>query len=81
MTTNQNNDINNPGEPGSVQRLIYESARCMTPSDYERFARLADHVLGNLWKRGEYDTTISLLVNGLAAMAEQTVRLQKARAV
>jgi len=51
----------------------------MNAADYERFARLADHVLGNLWKRGEHDTERSLLVNGLAAMAERVVALQAAK--
>ena len=64
--------INDPGKPGTIQRLIYDIPRARTSDDWRLVHKLAGEVLeqeSNLCG----DTTLTLLLNALCT-ATQKVR-------
>jgi hypothetical protein len=70
-------DINNPGEPGSLQRICFQAARISTLEEWVDLNNAIHAYHEWLGSEGLYDTRISLLLNALGVAVEEVVELRK----
>jgi len=73
MDTSKKADINDMGEAGTLQRLVYMAARVGYGYTWEQVNELAQELLGNA-QRTCPDTQGSLLLNALCCATEQLVK-------
>ncbi len=69
-------DINKRGEPVTLQRLIYMTARCNTADEWRAVNQLAHSLLEEVISAGHPDTELSLLLNATATLSHEVVRLR-----
>ncbi len=74
---NQPSDINDRGENGSLQRLIYLSARTSTSDEWSQLNHMA-HVMLDKLVNDCPDTQLSLLVNALCVATSKVRDFQNA---
>ena len=67
-------NINDPGTPGSIQRLCYLVPRARALSEWREVRHLTGELLERVTQSCSTDTELSLLLNAVAAMAEEIVR-------
>jgi hypothetical protein len=73
-------DINDPGVPGSLQRLLYSATRCTTHNHWRdlnmQANSLLEHYVRVLSKNKENkDTELTILLNALVTLTEAVLRL------
>ena len=73
MDPNRKADINDPGKPGTMQRLIYSSARVGHGFTWKQINALAQSLLS--MPRDNQDTEYSLLLNALCCATEKSVKV------
>lgn len=75
MNPNRKADINDPGAPGTMQRLVYSAARVGWGYTWTGVNNLVQHLISQ--PRDNYDTEYSLLLNALGAATEELARKEK----
>jgi len=64
-------DVNDPGEPGSEQRLFYLIVRAQTPADWARVNTMAALRLTTALGHPACDSPEALVYNAIACLTER----------
>jgi len=71
--------INDPGQPGTIQRLVYDAARVESPAQWRRLNSLAHTVLETIMSTSDDldNDPQFLLVNSLCIATQRVVSMQR----